>query len=153
QGDVGEPAPPVLALAHAVHHRLDGRESFRAPADGAVRRGTPLLCHRVHNPADGHHRSPRPALEPRDGGGERPQGEALDRGVHPGDPHGVRASVDLGRTLRGGGAAVAGSGSEDRGCSYARVTFATVSHVRVVTSLPNVFSSSTIKTGPFGVGI
>src|SRR6059058_3126935 len=73
--------------------------------------------------------------------------------VRPGDPDGVRESVDLGRALRGGGAAVAGSGSEDRGASYARVTFATVSHVRVVTSLPNVFSSSTMKTGPFGVGI
>src|SRR2546430_5005845 len=62
-------------------------------------------------------------------------------------------SVDLGCALRGGGAAVAGSGSEDRGESYARVTFATVSHVRVVTSLPNAFSSSTVKTGPLGVGI
>src|SRR6266566_8247374 len=31
--------------------------------------------------------------------------------------------------------------------NYARDTFATVSHVRVVTSLPNVFSSSTMKTG------
>ena len=36
---------------------------------------------------------------------------------------------------------------------YARVTFATVSQVRVVTSLPNVFSSSAMKTGPFGLGI
>src|SRR5437016_11118293 len=69
QGDVGEPAPPVLAVAHAIHHRLDGREPFRAPADGAVRRGAPLLGHRVHDPSGGGHRSPGPALESRGGGG------------------------------------------------------------------------------------
>ena len=36
---VGEPAPAVLAVAGAVRHRLDGRESFRAAAHGGLRRG------------------------------------------------------------------------------------------------------------------
>src|SRR5439155_1442370 len=35
---------------------------------------------------------------------------------------------------------------------HQRATFATVSHVRVVWSLPNVFSISVMNTGPFGFG-
>jgi len=34
-----------------------------------------------------------------------------------------------------------------------RATFATVSHVRVVTALPKVFSISVMKTAPLGFGM
>ena len=36
---LGQPAPAVLAVADPVRHRLDGRESLRAHAGRAVRRG------------------------------------------------------------------------------------------------------------------
>ena len=36
---------------------------------------------------------------------------------------------------------------------YATAHFLTVSHVRVVMSLPNVFSSRVMKTGPFSLGV
>ena len=56
-----------------------------------------------------------------------------------------------------------GFGSQTRGCHLRtlaqnrsdydseRASFSTVPHVRVVCSLPNVFSSSTMKTAPFGL--
>lgn len=37
-------------------------------------------------------------------------------------------------------------------CVHQRATFATVSQVRVVSSLPNVFSMSVMNTGPLGFG-
>jgi hypothetical protein len=43
-------------------------------------------------------------------------------------------------------------GGHGRGRRHARATLATVSQVRGVSSLPNVFSMSDMKTGPLGFG-
>jgi hypothetical protein len=49
-GVVGQPAPPVLAVADPFRHRLDGREPFRRHADGVVRRRAALRRRRLPDP-------------------------------------------------------------------------------------------------------
>src|SRR5205085_1587729 len=54
---VGEPAPPVLAIAHPLYYRVDGRESLCSSAIGSIRRSpvhggyrlldTPAADHRI----------------------------------------------------------------------------------------------------------
>ena len=101
QDPVGEPAPALLAVAGAVRHRLDGREPLRPAAHRGLRRGAPDGRHRVHDPAERHHRgsrdrtpSSRQAL-----GGDR-KGKLSLAALRGRDPARLREPVDLGRALR-----------------------------------------------------
>ena len=64
---LGEPAPPVLALAVSIRDGLDGREPFRDRADRLVRRRTPVRRDRVLRAADGDRCASRARLGARPG--------------------------------------------------------------------------------------
>ena len=57
---VGQPPPPVLAVADAVRHRLDGREPLRGAADRVLRPGAAAGGDRVRHPAADDHRGAGP---------------------------------------------------------------------------------------------
>ena len=90
---MGEPAPVVLAVAHAICDGVDWRDAVRSLACCALRNGVAALCNQLHHSGVGVAFHPPARL--RAGHGHRPgfQGEDFDGDIRSGDSAGFGEAV------------------------------------------------------------
>ena len=106
RGDVVQPAPAVLAVAHPGADRVGRRAPHEHRPGRDLRGGRLRLGGGLHDPGPGDHPRRRQLLAGRDRDRQRHQGPYLAAGVRGRDRAGVRVPVDLLRPVRRGGADV-----------------------------------------------
>ena len=103
RGDVGQPAPAVLAVAHPGADRVGRRAPHQDRPGRDLRDRGPGLGGGLHDPGPGDHPRRRQLLAGRDRDRQRHQGPHLAAGLRGRDRAGVRVPVDRLRPVRRGG--------------------------------------------------
>ena len=106
RGDVVQPAPAVLVVAHPGPDRVGRRAPHEHRPGRDLRGGRLRLGGGLHDPGPGDHPGRRQLLAGRDRDRQRHQGPYLAAGVRVRDRAGVRVPVDLLRPVHRGGADV-----------------------------------------------